>query len=95
MLEPAAFQAFVDTDFRVSAGGEEVTLRLVKLTEEPSGPFRQFSLFFHGPPQPLLAQGTYEFRHEQFNPGAWFMVPIVGSNRERTIYQVCFSVPTH
>ena len=69
---------------------------MVEVTEDPgSGPFRQFSLLFHGPAEPVLRQGIYEFRHEKLNPAAWFMVPIAGSNRERIVYEVCFSIATN
>ena len=96
MTDPAAFRAYVDTVFLVALKDQEVALRLVEVTEDPvSGPFRQFSLLFHGPAEPVLRQGTYEFRHETLKSDAWFTVPIAGSNRDRIVYQVCFSVPAN
>ena len=96
MSDPAVFRSCIDTVFQVASGDGDVPLRLVEVTEDPgSGPFRQFSLLFHGPPEPVLPQGTYEFRHQKFDSDAWFMVPVAGSNRERIVYQVCFSVPAN
>jgi hypothetical protein len=93
MIDPAVFRSCIDTLFQVTSPEGDVPLRLVEVAED-SGPdgFRQFSLFFHGPPQPILPQGTYEFRHQKLNSDHWFMVPIAGTSRERIVYQVCLSL---
>jgi hypothetical protein len=70
----------------------DVTLRLMGVSEEPVvNGVRQFALILHGPPEIVLPQGTYALTHTQLGSLAWFMVPVVGSNAERVIYQVCFS----
>ena len=95
MSDPADFRAHLESTFRVRTGAGDVTLRLVNVTEEPvSNGLRQFSLFLHGPPEALLPQGTYEIDHDQLGASAWFMVPVVGSNAERIVYQVCFTTLT-
>jgi hypothetical protein len=92
MSDPATFRAHLNTPFHVATGTDDVPLVLIDVSETPirSG-VRQFTLLLHGPPDALLPQGTYELRHDDLGSLTWFMVPIAGSNRERIVYQVCYS----
>lgn len=93
MSDAATFREHLDTVFRVNQGADTVALRLADITEGPlAGGGRQFSLFFHGPATVVLQQGTYEFHHDALGPLAIFIVPIVGSNHERIVYQACFTI---
>ena len=90
--DPAAFRAQVDTIFDVDSEAGAVPLRLAEVADGRSGGgFEQFSLFFHGPPDRLLAQGSYSFRHDAFAALELFIVPVLGSNHERIVYQACLS----
>ena len=93
-IDVAAFQAQIDTTFRVESGVDSIALRLAEVIEErPSGGSQRFSLFFHGPPDRLLPQDTYSFQHDTLGDAMIFIVPIVGSNDERIIYEACFNRP--
>jgi hypothetical protein len=96
MNDPAMFREQLDTIFQLDVeadGSGPIQLRLVNVADDgvASG-IRQFSLFFHGPADRVLPQNTYSFRHEALGSLALFIVPVVGSNRERVVYQACFNV---
>jgi hypothetical protein len=94
MTDPATYRAQLETIFRVEQDAVAIPLRLVEVADERvSGGMRQFSLLFHGPADRLLPQGTYALRHDALGDLDLFIVPIVGSNRERIVYQACFNVP--
>jgi hypothetical protein len=85
------FRPHLDTTF-VTTGATSVPLRLADVVDEPiSYGLRQFSLFFNGPPDPMLPQDTYSLQHPALGELMVFLVPVVGSNRERIVYQACFS----
>ena len=90
--EPDAYRAHVDTDFEIDGGDATIPLRLVRVSDDliVNG-FLQFSLFFHGSASRLLPQGTYVLRHASLGSLALFIVPILGSNHERIIYEACFN----
>lgn len=91
--DPATYRRFVGTLFSVDEP-HQVDLRLATVTDERvSGGVLQFSVFFHGPADQILPQGMYSFRHDGLGPLTLFIVPVVGSNEERIVYQACFSVP--
>jgi len=90
----ATFRPHVDTTFVADPGAREIPLRLAEVGDERvSGGMEQFSLFFHGPADRLLPQGTYALEHSALGPLELFLVPVVGSNDERIVYQACFSRP--
>ncbi|HEX9369047.1 MAG TPA: hypothetical protein VF921_20625 [Vicinamibacterales bacterium] len=94
-IDPATFQRHVGTTFLVDRAADRIPLRLDEVVDARSGGgMLRFSLFFHGPPDRLLAQGTYPFHHDALGAIALFIVPIVGSNAERIVYEACFSRPT-
>lgn len=94
--EAATFRPHVDTTFVADRGAREVPLRLAEVGDERvSGGIEQFSLFFHGPADRVLPQGTYALEHTTLGLLALFLVPVVGSNHERIVYQACFSRPAH
>jgi hypothetical protein len=89
-----AFREHLDTVFQVDDASGPIQLRLVEVADEGVAQgIRQFSLFFHGPADRLLPQNTYAFSHDALGSLALFIVPVVGSNRERIVYQACFSLP--
>jgi hypothetical protein len=93
-IDPTTFRAHLNTTFLITTDFAPVALRLVEVVEEPvSGGMRQFSIYFHGPPDRVLPQGTYMLRHRTLGVLDLFIVPVVGSNSERIVYQACFSGP--
>jgi hypothetical protein len=91
--DPATYREQLGTIFSVDQPGP-IGLQLTEVTDElVSRGIRQFSLFFHGPADRILPQGTYAFRHAALGSLMLFIVPVIGSNAERIVYQACFSVP--
>lgn len=94
MNDPATYRPLLETVFHAEHDGRLVALRLAEVADGRVGRgIEQFSLFFHGPSDQLLPQGTYAMRHDSLGSLALFIVPILGSNAERIIYQACFSRP--
>jgi hypothetical protein len=91
-IDPEEFRAQLDTTFRVEVEAVRIALQLVEVVDErSSGGFQWFSLLFHGPSDRLLPQGTHALHHEAFGELMLFLVPVVGSNTERIVYEACFS----
>ncbi len=90
--DPEIYRAQLDTIFNVQCETDAVGIRLVAVDagRQDKG-IQQFSLFFHGPAERVLPQGTYEIRHDVLGSLAILIVPIVGSNAERIVYQACFT----
>jgi hypothetical protein len=92
--DPEVFRRHVNSSFVAQADSVPIALQLVEVADERVGRgMQQFSLFFHGPADRVLPQGIYAFQHEQLGLLEIFIVPVVGSNNERTVYQACFSRP--
>ena len=91
--DPTVYRKHIDTIFVVSdAAASSVRLRLAAVFgERVAGAIRQFSLFFHGPPDRVLSQGTYHLDHDAIGPLSLFLVPVIGSNNERIVYEACFT----
>jgi hypothetical protein len=93
-FDAALFRAQLGTTMDVDLGTERIPLRLVEVADGPSsGGFVRFSVLFHGPPDRVLAQGSYAFHHEALGALVLFIVPIIGSDAERIVYEACFSQP--
>jgi hypothetical protein len=89
---PDQYRAQIGTTFLVAPADDPVPLRLAEVSaERVSNGFAQFSLFFHGPPSRLLPQHIYTLHHDVLGSLALFIVPIVGSNAERIVYEACFT----
>lgn len=92
--QASTFRPHVDTTFVADPGARSIPLRLAEIGDERvSGGMKQFSIFFHGPADRLLPQGTYALEHATLGLLALFLVPVAGSNRERIVYEACFSWP--
>ena len=92
--DPEIYRAQLGTVFSVMCETDSVGLQLVEVAAgRQGGGIQQFSLFFHGPAERILPQGTYEIRHDTLGSLALLIVPIVGSNAERIVYQACFTRP--
>ena len=94
MNDPATFRNELDTVFQVAHDSGPVPLRLAEVGDERvGGGMLQFSLYFHGAADRILPQGMYAFHHDTLGSLMLFIVPVVGSNAERIVYQACFSGP--
>ena len=93
-IEPETFRAHAGTMFDVEVDADRVPLRLADVSDGRSGRgILRFSILFHGPPDRLIPQGMYLFRHSALGAMMLFIVPVVGSNAERIVYEACFSRP--
>ncbi len=91
---PETFRSHIGSDFTVNDAGDRVVLRLVHVADGcVSNGMHQFSLIFHGPPDRVLSDAIHTFSHSSLGTLDLFIVPVVGSNASRTIYEACFSVP--
>jgi hypothetical protein len=92
-LSSSAFKGCLNTTFQVVE--PPVGLELVQHEPgKPSTAVEQFSLLFHGPDQPLLGQGSYQFEHARMGAFEMFIVPI-GREPGRLIYEAVFSRLLH
>lgn len=93
-IDLPAFQTHVDTTFHVDGDGDRIPLRLAEVIDgRGGGGVQRFSLLFHGPADRLLPQGTYSLHHDALGSLLLFIVPVIGSNEERIVYEACFSRP--
>lgn len=90
----AEYRSAVDTTFRIEHGGISIPLRLAEVTQARiGGGFEQFSLVFHGSGDLILQQGTYALHHGALGTMQLFIVPVLGSNAERMVYEAVFNRP--
>ncbi len=98
--DPLAMHRFENallTAFTVSTLCEDgtnaplINLVLVELSSRGAIPgYEQYAALFQGPAEPVVPQGTYQFRHALLGELTLFMVPVRG-DRERVQYEVCVS----
>jgi len=92
--EPAAFRAHLGTALRIDLADGHVPLRIAEVTDRRSRRgIDRFSVFLHGPASPMLPQGSYLLHHDALGSFVLFIVPVIGSNAERIVYEACFSRP--
>lgn len=85
------FRAQLNTDFRVDADGEPLSLRLAEIVEgRAAAGYEQFSLFFHGPATRTLPQALHHLRHDAIGDLTIFMVPTADSSAETIVYEASF-----
>lgn len=93
-IDPETFRAHAGTMFEVEVDADRVPLRLEEVSDVGSGRgILRFSILFHGPPDRLLPQGMYVFHHAALGAMMLFIVPVVGSNAERILYEAVFTRP--
>jgi hypothetical protein len=72
------FEPFIESDFRLRAASEDLTLRLAEVRRLGQA-LREggaFSLLFVSPPGPFLQQGMYPLTHANLGVLEIFIVPI-------------------
>jgi hypothetical protein len=91
---PETFRPHLGSDFTIDDPHDRVVLRLADVVDDGvSNGMQQFSLIFHGPPDRVLPDAIHTFAHPSLGTLDLFIVPVVGSNASRTLYQACFSRP--
>ena len=92
-------QALLDKVFTITSDGQELELKLfeaapieVRARRRGKVPTTRapFSLFFLGPRDPILPQGTYDLRGEEGTFEFLFIVP-VGRDEDGTEYEAVFT----
>jgi hypothetical protein len=87
------FEPWQGDTFAVTVDGAEpldFVLSEVRRVVGPAGVRDPFSLFFHGPPALLVAQGIRHFEHPTMGDLDIFVVPI-GADEEKIVYQAVFN----
>lgn len=89
-LSWADFDGSEGTVYQVDIGNGELALTLETAVEIPSAGRAEgsFRLEFRGPPDPLLPQAIYRFRHED-DSAEIFIVP-VERNAKGALYEAIF-----
>ena len=92
LLTKEAFDENLNTKFRIPfESGQTAELELVEVVETMRTPGRQqFSVFFRGPLEYLLPQGTYHLGHEKMGTVSIFIVP-VGREQDGFRYEAVFN----
>ena len=78
-LTEEEFSKHVNTKFRVANAPVEFELTSVKgyaFGPDEQGGMERFSVYFHGPGEPLLPQGIYSLEHEGMGNFDLFLVPL-------------------
>jgi len=93
MIDPALFARHIGSEFTVDTAGGPVRLQLAEVKDDGvARGVHQFSLFFHGPADRLLAGQIHAFAHPELGDHDIFIAPVEGSSATRIVYQACFSV---
>ena len=87
-LHSDSFTPHLQTKFSLT---DNIALELVEVFVPPSTPRQErFSLFFIGPPEPLLQQGTYTLKQDVMGTVDLFIVPI-GKDERGIKYEAVFN----
>ena len=91
-LSKEDFSENLNTRFRIPfQSGEVAELELIEVLETMRTPRQQqFSIFFHGPLNYMLPQGTYRMEHEKLGAIDIFIVPI-GREQDGFRYEAVFN----
>lgn len=79
MLETFTVETFsphLHSTFRIAEGPEVQLDEVRELTAASSEGRAPFSLAFSGPPEPILAQQTYNVEHDELGSFDLFLVPL-------------------
>lgn len=95
-LTVATFTPHVGSQFRVTlADGRDIDLELTGVAPQKDAHAAMrtegFALWFRGPAEVLLPQGTYAFSHECLGDGAAFFIVPVGRTPRGYEYEAIFT----
>lgn len=92
LLTKEAFAENLNTKFRIPLEDSRAAeLELIEVVEARStSRQRQFSIFFRGPLEYILPQGTYHMEHEKMGALDLFIVP-VGREQDGFHYEAVFN----
>ena len=85
-LTEREFSQHVGTKFHLKADEREIELELIEVKgyvsqEIEQGGMERFSVFFSGPRDPFLPQGTYQMSHERMGEFELFLVPVASDDQ--------------
>ena len=95
-LSEAEFSKHLNTPFRVTLGPDaELDLELIEVKSYANNPgdedgMERFSLFFKGPPKPILPQRLYGLKHEEMGEVDIFLVALT-PERDGSRYEAVFN----
>jgi hypothetical protein len=91
-LRPTMFTAYVGTQFDVlDDPSQTFCLTLTSVVEHVKTDRQEaFSLFFHGPSAPFVAQGIHKIKHSHLGELELFLVP-VGQDKDGFQYEAAFN----
>jgi hypothetical protein len=95
-LDVDTFRPHVGTTFWLALEDGALELVLFEVTEPGGDEPRaaelppQFSLYFRGPPHPILSQRIYHLDHDELGGLDLFLVPI-STGAEGTVYEAAFA----
>lgn len=92
-LESFRYETFRDRageTFAVPAAGVELVLASVEDKGEGGREGGAFSLYFHGPADPMLPQATHHVKHGELGEFELFLVP-VGRTADGFEYEAAFN----
>jgi hypothetical protein len=91
-LSRVGFAGHIHSKFRVLLQNRStLELELYELADGRSTPVQeQFSLFFYGPTEPFLGQGTFQLEHQALGDFPLFLVP-VGPDERGMCYEAVFN----
>ena len=91
-IHPDMMRSHIGSEFRVMGlPGGPVSLTLDEVVEREITPRTEtFSIFFHGPAEPFLAQDTRTLEHEGLGKLVLFLVP-VGRDSRGYQYEAAFN----
>lgn len=95
MTEMISFPQYAEqegTSFKIHGdGGQILELLISKVEEHPGNPgFDQFSVFLHGPKDPLLESGSYEVHHHVLGAHLLYLSAL-DRNEKGCSYQALFN----
>jgi GNAT superfamily N-acetyltransferase len=91
--EAIAFERQLDTTMRIDLGRGGLALRIAEVANRSRDGVQRFSVYLHGPVEPALPQGSYLVHHDALGSFVLFIVPVIGSDAERIVYEACFTRP--
>ena len=91
-LKPIMFSEYVGTPFDVlDDPSRTFGLTLTNVVEHVKTERQEvFSLFFHGPSDPFVSQGTHKLKHSHLGELELFLVP-VGRDKNGFQYEAAFN----
>ena len=95
LLDHTTFETRLNDTFRIQLDQGVLALELSEVELNPADSTetssrRAFTLIFHGPPDPILAEGIHQLEHDDAGTLEIYLIPII-SAPDRQAYQAIFN----